>query len=899
VAKNGRKQNRCQVITTASAIRQKLDETLGTLTTTIQGARDHALEQAASTRGALLSGIDSSLRATLHQLDQQEHDQRQTIDDTCYLQQVMQEQMAHAAAASMQGLVTSGASALHGALLGLRSELDSQSAPDPEALDQALTAASVNVDAALDGMQKGLAGGTSAAIQQLGVALDTGLSGLDRLVSLNDDVVSAISSGFASSMGAIAGQDNFAPQRAGFNGMLQQAITGGIGGFQKIFGAMSDGCTKITEDSRKSLKTAAEDLDKNLREGRQGLECQITKEADEAASHEAPAWKRLIAVLLVIVVIIIVIAVTVLTAGAGLGLLAVVALGAVVGAVTSGLIAIASNLWSNQPWHQGVVKAMVVGAIAGAAGGAIGMGIGAALGKAAPLVASLIGQTVPKVATEIASTIISTAVIDVASQFYEGGFSLKNFSWKQLGFDLAVALVMHKVGSAVEAHKANVSAAKTAPRATEAPIERAPTEAPKPAAPEAHPTEAAAPPKATAAEPGPVEAPSAPTGAPAPEAAAPKPAAAEPAKAAAAEPAKAAAAEANAPEAAAPEAATPAPAPEEKAVLENTAPKHGEDLTPAEVKTERQVANKSKGKPIDDPPFTTETELPNGHKMKQSADGKICERCSPGCGVYDEDGNLIAETEPNAPKEKAPAQAEQEAEGPKKTSEETEVPSEETEAPTEETSGKTEGEEPVSDQEASGKDAEQKAGEPEAEEPAPAKKRRAPRRPKKIPAKPKPKPPKGKKPAITAPDAAEWRYKKYVADKAAAGEPWKGPDKWYDENFTPSRKGGRPGRSGGPAQVKAKQQLAAEGVRQVENVPLGGRYPDGVRPNPETGGTDYFEVGKMNNNGAPESRERIKIKDEIRALGPNDTVTFVDKNDITRRVTYKSGDRITKKGPPK
>ena len=590
VVKDGRKKNRCQVITTASAVRGKLDETLAQLTTTIEAARDHAIEQASTTRSLLLATIDSSLGITLSQLDQQEHQQRQSIDDTCYLQQVLQEQMAHSAAASLQGLVSTGASTLHESLTTLRAQFASSQAPDPKALDDALSTVTHNVDAALAAMQGGLAAGHAAALQQLNTALGTGIASLAALVNTNDEVTSTVSAGFSSSMGTIAGEDNFAGQRAGFSQMVDQATTGGIDGFQKIFGAMKDGCDKTKADSQKSLKQATADLEKSLRQGKQGIECQITKAADEAASHEAPAWKRLIAVLLIIIVIVIVIAVTVLTAGAGLGLLAVIALGAVVGAVTSGLIAMASNLWTNQSVMKGVGKAVLIGAITGAAGGAIGMGIGAVVGKAAGIVGELASVTISKAAVEVASTMIAAAVIDVGSQFVEGGFSFKKFSIKQLGFDLALALVMHGVGKAVEPGiKVGAPEPSLEPGA------------PKPGAAEALPPEA--------------------------------------------KPAELPAAEAKTVEPPA-EAGTPAPTSQEKTVLENTATKGGEELSPSEVKTERQIANKGEAKPINDPPFTSETELPNGHKMKQSADGKVCERCSPGCGVYDENGNLIRETEP-------------------------------------------------------------------------------------------------------------------------------------------------------------------------------------------------------------------------------------------------------------
>jgi hypothetical protein len=56
------------------------------------------------------------------------------------------------------------------------------------------------------------------------------------------------------------------------------------------------------------------------------------------------------------------------------------------------------------------------------------------------------------------------------------------------------------------------------------------------------------------------------------------------------------------------------------------------------------------------------------------------------------------------------------------------------------------------------------------------------------------------------------------------------------------------------------------------------------------GGTDYFEVGKMTRGGLPYARERAKLANETPALGPHDTLTFVDESDPRRRISYGSGD---------
>jgi len=157
--------------------------------------------------------------------------------------------------------------------------------------------------------------------------------------------------------------------------------------------------------------------------------------------------------------------------------------------------------------------------------------------------------------------------------------------------------------------------------------------------------------------------------------------------------------------------------------------------------------------------------------------------------------------------------------------------------------------------------------------------------------------PTGPKPDINEPGAAEWRYERYSRNKSLEGKKPLDFDTWKQRYFDTAVTGGRPGRPGGPEQVTAKNALKEmENIRPVEHIKLGGRYPDGIKQN-ALGGTDYYEVGKMLKNRLPEMRERIKLADEIKALGPNDTVTFVDKTNISQRITYRPGNDVHTKTP--
>ena len=153
----------------------------------------------------------------------------------------------------------------------------------------------------------------------------------------------------------------------------------------------------------------------------------------------------------------------------------------------------------------------------------------------------------------------------------------------------------------------------------------------------------------------------------------------------------------------------------------------------------------------------------------------------------------------------------------------------------------------------------------------------------------------GRKPKFGEPGAAEWRYERYRQKALTSGKPESEILSFEDYkrlHYDQAAAGQRPGRSGGPAQVAAKQHLADNyGVEQVENVNLGGKFPDGVRPN-DAGGTDYFEVGGSTQGGLPEARERAKLAQEHPALGPNDTLQFVDKHhpDEENWIKYGPGD---------
>jgi uncharacterized protein DUF4157 len=495
ISKEGRKEDRCAVITSANQTRESLDKQLGDLKTALESARDATIEQARTMRDGLIASIKSSLASTERQLDRQEAEQLQTADDTRYMQQLLQEQTSHAAAAAVQQGVQRAAVMTQSAVATLQRQFAANRAPDPATLDQVLSVVEKRIETALGGLDNSAEGGAAAAGAQLKDALRQGLAALEGVTQSNDELATTVSDGFSSSMRTMGRTDHFAQQRAGFTQQVDKSTSDGGAALNKAVDGMRTGCNATTTEAQAKLTRAAKELEKNLRKSKEGLECKITQSADEAASKEAPAWKKVLAVVLVIIVVVIVIAVTIATAGgalAALGPLATIAagaaIGAAVGAVTSGLLAIAGNLWSNQDWSKGVGRAVAVGAITGALGGALGAGAGLAVGAAVKGASAAV-----QVAAQFGAAMVTAGGLDVVTQYVMGGFSFENFSGENLGRTLVITAITfgigHAAGVRARAGAAAPEPTPTAPEPTPTVPEPTPTvPEPVPTAPEPVPT---------------------------------------------------------------------------------------------------------------------------------------------------------------------------------------------------------------------------------------------------------------------------------------------------------------------------------------------------------------------------------------------------------------------------
>ncbi|WP_143177298.1 hypothetical protein [Cystobacter ferrugineus] len=83
--------------------------------------------------------------------------------------------------------------------------------------------------------------------------------------------------------------------------------------------------------------------------------------------------------------------------------------------------------------------------------------------------------------------------------------------------------------------------------------------------------------------------------------------------------------------------------------------------------------------------------------------------------------------------------------------------------------------------------------------------------------------------------------------------------------------------------------MTEEGYINTERKRLGESFVDLYRPN-SSGGIDYVEVDEMLKSGIPRADIRTKPKIELTHLGKNDTLLFVDKTDLSKRILYRFGD---------
>ncbi|MBS0168375.1 MAG: DUF4157 domain-containing protein [Nitrospira sp.] len=427
-----RTQYRCAVIAGARQVNKTLDDTYDKLVAGLEQGQRQAIEGLGSARRQNLAAIDKALNATLRALVVQEHTQRQAVNDAGYSSQLGIEQLAHACAANLARGVGAAMESLDRALLDLRTRLEGGPVPSPEALARTLSEVEATLGGGMGSFLATMETGASMAQAQIGQTGHAALGGLAGISTQNAALSTQAESGFTGTMnGLMAGSSCAFSQLTGNHiDQARKSATEGTTAMKQAAAGFVESLGTIRKRVDGAINISLEGLDGELGGKLAGLDGQIAREAWKAAEKEQPAWKKVVAIVLIIVVIIVAAVISIVTLGAGASLFAVILVGALVGAVSAGLIQILNNWASGEIWHEGLVTAMVMGAI----GGAIGGGLGFAGGALASGAAAAGARAVTQLAITVTSDLVAEGLTQTVGYFAFG----QQFNWQ--GFVMAGAM---------------------------------------------------------------------------------------------------------------------------------------------------------------------------------------------------------------------------------------------------------------------------------------------------------------------------------------------------------------------------------------------------------------------------------------------------------------------------
>jgi hypothetical protein len=289
------------------------------------------------------------------------------------------------------------------------------------------------IQAGLNRLESQVDGGTAQSEARL---VSTGVQALGALANVtasNDQMATSASDSFSGSMASLAAnaESTFNTQTAQVTQQTQSTRDGGIAGLQQAVAGFETEATRITTNVETALNNSLQELNRSLQESKAGMDDEahgIPKQAREAASHEAPAWKTVVKWVLIIAIIVVVAVVAgpavigaiggaaaALGASAGAAaFIGAVVGGAIVGAATSAAIQVLNNWETNQGFGKGVLRAAAIGALTGAIGGAAGFGVGKLMENAGRL-------------TQFGANLASDAVLEVGTELVQGDLSWDNF----------------------------------------------------------------------------------------------------------------------------------------------------------------------------------------------------------------------------------------------------------------------------------------------------------------------------------------------------------------------------------------------------------------------------------------------------------------------------------------
>lgn len=405
--KDVRTQYRCAVIAGARQVHKTLDDTYDKLIDGLKSGRAQAIAGLAVACKQNTAAIDSALAATLESLDAQEEAQRQAVNDSAYMQQLTVEQLAHTAATNLARGISAAMDSLDRSLGELRDRIATGRAPEPDAIASTLATVESTLGGGMGLLLSTMSEGASQAEGKILQSGDNALAALLQITTKNDEVAGQVEGSFAEQMrGMMSGATStFRKLTSGQVQQAKRASTEGTASMKSVVTGFETSLQTIGTNVDKAIASSLSDLEGTLGKKLLELDAQIASEAWKAAEKEQPAWKSVVAIVLIIVVIIAATVISIVTLGAGASLFAVILVGALVGAVSAGLIQLINNWASGEAWHQGLAQAMIMGAIGGAIGGGLGFAAGSISAAAGPIMQRVITIGADLIAEGIQQTI--------------------------------------------------------------------------------------------------------------------------------------------------------------------------------------------------------------------------------------------------------------------------------------------------------------------------------------------------------------------------------------------------------------------------------------------------------------------------------------------------------------
>ncbi|MBD2609889.1 DUF4157 domain-containing protein [Nostoc punctiforme FACHB-252] len=581
----------------ANQSRQQLQTLQQQTLENLNSVEQQVLTQLADAQTQLTQTANQTLQSTLQTLDQQQTAQLQLLSVYGNGQVSAIERDAQKAIASIQDGINQAAASLQTAIQDTQAQLQGMPAPNPQELSATLAEILAQFDTSVAKVQEQTEQGITASQEGIAQGGQQAVTAVNGIAQSGLEESAAVSQEAKTSLTNVnqGATDTFNQIQQAFTTTVTNTTQAALTGFGQVTQGMQSAFDQSNQNMDTNFQKSVNDLEEGLRGLIQGdkqpnLDSYIQKYAQEAADKEQPRWKTVLKVLLVIAVIVVAIIVApavigavgalagALGAGAALagGIGAVVG-GAIVGAVAGAVIQIGNNAIDGKNLLDGVGKAALAGAIGGALGGAGGL-LGNALAQAGRLGAGLT-QSFLKFG------------IDVAFDIAGGIFG--NLATGE-PITLEAVLIGAAIGVAVQISTANLGRLGRFGRSVQGMQTRTFQ------AGEQFGTSLGNGIKTGFG--GKVDTPTI-NDAP------------------------------NVPRSEGGlklDSDLPVTTKEQK-VLENTASKRGNELTPEELNTELELAGKANRKSINDGEFVEEIKLPNDHEWKQKQDSTWC-RFSPGPG---------------------------------------------------------------------------------------------------------------------------------------------------------------------------------------------------------------------------------------------------------------------------